>query len=398
MSKLLVIGSSSPPDKGSGINAYVNQIVSVFLQQGHRVVYVAPPLAKKEKVDHIEHLALGQNDTPEFAVKTILQFIESNPVDLIINNDNAFLQAAAPWVNTVFISVGHMSRSSVATLACYNHQWLDYIVTISSAMQRVYVECFKLDTAKVPIIYNGVEDPFDGQLPSKAVNPSALNIVYAGGENRNKGADLIVRLLADPRWQQNNHHLHLYGPVGPKMQKQLQGIDNVTCYGRVDRAVFLKQLRSADVFLLPSFAEGCPMAMLEAMSYGLIPLASDGIGAMARLVIHGQEGFICRLKHWSDDFYACINRLSTNEASLAALRQASYQRFLLDFQSTQTANHLLALADTPLVNRSSKPQQLQLLKWHRPFLPGQNKAPLIDRFCIRLGVLRKHSIIEMDRD
>ena len=389
MAKLLLIGSSSPPDKGSGINAYVNQIVSVFLQYGHRVVYVAPPLAKASKLEHAEHLVVGQDDCPKQAVKKILQFVDANTVDLIINNDNPHLQAVAPWVNTVFVSVGHMSRSSVATLACYNHQWLDYVVTISSAMQRTFVERFTLDTAKVPIIYNGVVDPFNGQLPQKNTNSAALNIVYAGGDNPNKGAKLIVKMLADPRWQQCQHQLHLFGPVGKKMQAKLVGIKRVTCYGRVDRPDFINQLKNADVFLLPSYAEGCPMAMLEAMSYGLIPIASDGIGAMGRLVIHGQEGFIGRLNNWSNDFYSCVDRLSKNQPSLAAFRERSYQRFLADFQSSNTVEQLLTLANKPLVDRGSKPNKIQLLKWHRPFLPGQNKAPLIDRFCIRLGLLRK---------
>ena len=388
MTKLLLIGSSSPPDRGSGINTYVNEIVSVYLQQGHRVVYVAPPLEKKAKLDDAEHLVVGQNDCPAVAVKKILQFISDNAVDLIINNDNAFLQSAAPWVNTVFVSVGHMSRSSVATLACYNHQWLDYIVTISSAMQRTFVERFTLDTAKVPIIYNGVVDPFNGQLPPKNTNPAALNIVYAGGDNPNKGAKLIVKMLADPRWQQCQHQLHLFGPVGKKMQAKLQGVERVTCYGRVERAYFINQLKNADVFLLPSYAEGCPMAMLEAMSYGLIPIASDGIGAMSRIVIHGQEGFIARLKNWSDDFYACLNRLSQNIASVNMMKVASYQRFCNDFQSKKTAENLLALADAPLINRESQPSQITILKWHRPLLSNTNKAPVIDRLAIKRGYLR----------
>ena len=50
-------------------------------------------------------------------------------------------------------------------------------------------------------------------------------------------------------------------------------------------------LASADCLVLPSYAEGLPMAILEGMSYG-IPVIATRIGAIPEVVTDGQEGFL----------------------------------------------------------------------------------------------------------
>lgn len=50
-------------------------------------------------------------------------------------------------------------------------------------------------------------------------------------------------------------------------------------------------LREADVFFLPSYTEGMPMSILEAMGYGL-PVVSTTVGGIPQLVQNGQNGFL----------------------------------------------------------------------------------------------------------
>jgi len=50
-------------------------------------------------------------------------------------------------------------------------------------------------------------------------------------------------------------------------------------------------LRQADLFFLPSYTEGMPMSILEAMAYGL-PVVSTTVGGIPELVEHEKSGFL----------------------------------------------------------------------------------------------------------
>lgn len=50
-------------------------------------------------------------------------------------------------------------------------------------------------------------------------------------------------------------------------------------------------LRQSTVFLFPSYNEGMPMAVLEAMGYGL-GIVTTSVGGIPQLITHGQSGFL----------------------------------------------------------------------------------------------------------
>jgi glycosyltransferase involved in cell wall biosynthesis len=358
---------------------------------------VAPPTATAAPPKNstgYRHIAVGQSDTPPIAAKRILQALHEYKVKLIINNDNPYLQAIAPWVDCPFISVGHMSRTSVARLACHNRDWVDYVVAISTDMQHRFVDKFDLEPFRVPVIYNGVSDPLGGVLPTRDSRHN-LHAVYAGGSGRNKGADLLEDAVTREPLPENMT-LHWFGHMSEQDHQRLSHLPGVVVYGRTPRQKFLQVLAQADIFLLPSRTEGCPMAMLEAMSYGVVPVASNGIGAMQRIIIHGQEGFICRLSEWRHDMHSCIYQFIRNPTQLAEMRQRTYRRFQTDFTIDTTVDRLLALGTIPICKRAQKPARLRLLRWHRPFLPNSLKAPLLDRLAIRTGYLRQAGIYNYD--
>ena len=65
----------------------------------------------------------------------------------------------------------------------------------------------------------------------------------------------------------------------------------VTCLGWVEGAARDDIMRSSQVLVLPSYAEGAPMAVIEAMASGM-PIIATRVGAIPELVDHGHSGLL----------------------------------------------------------------------------------------------------------
>lgn len=72
-----------------------------------------------------------------------------------------------------------------------------------------------------------------------------------------------------------------------------------------------KLLREADVFFLPSYNEGMPMSVLDAMGYGL-PIVSTNVGGIPKIVLNGENGFCCSPGN-IEEFVKAISELLSNQ-------------------------------------------------------------------------------------
>ena len=80
--------------------------------------------------------------------------------------------------------------------------------------------------------------------------------------------------------------------------------------GPMQGELLYEQFRRADYFVLPSYAEGLPVVLLEAGSFGL-PVISTPVGAVRDLVKHNENGLLIQPGD-VNEIAAAIDRLHSN--------------------------------------------------------------------------------------
>lgn len=164
------------------------------------------------------------------------------------------------------------------------------VVIVLSNMWRDYVnETFHLED-KVQVVYN----PCTPTITNKTYLQKK-QILYAGTINARKGyADMIeaFALIAKeyPDWQiifAGNGEVE----QGKALAKEL-GITGQTVFlGWVNGEAKDKAFKEATIFCLPSYAEGFPMAVLEAWAYGK-PVIATSVGGLLDIAVDGENALV----------------------------------------------------------------------------------------------------------
>ena len=79
--------------------------------------------------------------------------------------------------------------------------------------------------------------------------------------------------------------------VNEKFVKENSLQQHVKITGWVDSNQIKSMLANSDAMLLPSFAEGLPVAIMEAMATG-VPVISTSIAGIPELLVHNETGFL----------------------------------------------------------------------------------------------------------
>jgi len=147
--------------------------------------------------------------------------------------------------------------------------------------------------SKLPIVHCGI-DP--GLFPSVEHQPGQQRLLYVGRLAAAKGIPLLLESVARlaPRFPQLR--LTVVGDGGDRpaleqMASQLKLTDMVDFVGYQSQAAVRQYLQHTDVFVLPSFAEGVPVSLMEAMAAG-VPVVTTQIAGISELVTDGASGYL----------------------------------------------------------------------------------------------------------
>ena len=110
------------------------------------------------------------------------------------------------------------------------------------------------------------------------------------------------------------------GPETVNVIKQWENESNVTFLTPDTQSEVLDIIEKNDILVFPTKFEGFPVAILESMSAGCIPIASDIVGGVQEVVIDNLTGFKCEMDN-NLAFATKIEMLHLNRDILYSMQQ-----------------------------------------------------------------------------
>ena len=166
------------------------------------------------------------------------------------------------------------------------------VVVLSKSWQFFFRQL--IAEKKITIVSNGIDL---SQLQSIRFNKTSHpSIVFLSEVSRRKGIYDLIEAGWRLKGSGLDFQLMIVGGGEIDETKELVSKRQLEKYvtfhgpqhGR-DKFAFLK---TAWCFVLPSYAEGFPLAIIEAMAFGL-PVISTNVGGIPDMLKHGEHGFLC---------------------------------------------------------------------------------------------------------
>ena len=208
------------------------------------------------------------------------------------------------------------------------------------------------DWNRIHVVHCGVE-PQHFSKP-EPLPDGGVRLVSVGRLVEQKGQLLLLEAVAQLRDELPNLHLTLVGDGD--MRKEVEasikahGLEShVTVTGWVDEHRVRAELAAAHALVLPSFAEGLPVVVMEAMAAGR-PVIATYIAGMPELVEPGKTGWLVPAGSVSA-LAATIRKMAKAPSDqLATMGLAGRARVLLAHNSDTEAGRLATLVAAVLTS------------------------------------------------
>lgn len=166
-------------------------------------------------------------------------------------------------------------------------------------------------------------------------------VTFVGGVTKSKGCSEILEVAR----RLPNVDFRIIGVILDDMKEELQALpSNVILYGAMEHSKVIKELYESDIFLFPSHTEGFPNAVLEAMSIGLVVVATN-VGAIPEMVDENKGGFIVKCGD-IDGLESSINNLVNDPERKYAMGEYNRRKSQTYYTYSAIINELVRIYET----------------------------------------------------
>lgn len=176
-------------------------------------------------------------------------------------------------------------------LSIKHERWVDVYICVSGLIKEKLIE--KLPLRKDNIYFVRLPVP---AIKYKPVPHSNHQIVFVGRCEAAKGYFLLPKIekaLSEIGFGVNWLIIG-EGSTDERNRSIWASAKNVKFVGKINQEELYSVLQEADFIVLPSVAEGTPVAVIEAMKAGVIPIVNDLPGGMRETISNGVNGFLVK--------------------------------------------------------------------------------------------------------
>ncbi len=299
--KIVVTGTRGIPDIQGGVETHCEELYPRLVALGHDVTvvrrscYVTP----QNKIDQYKGVKLKDIYAPrkksiEAIVHTFLAILYARRVHADVLHIHAIGPALlTPFARLLGLKVvmthhgpdydrqkwNRLAKTVLRMGERMGARFANEVIVISTVIDRILREKYHRENAH--LIYNGVNMPVPAEttdyIHSLGLEPHRY-VLAVGRFVEEKGFDLLVRAFA--HIPHDGYRLVIAGDADHEDHysmslKQLAREHGVVLTGFIRGAKLNELFSQARLFVLPSFHEGLPIVLLEALSYRLPVLVSD---------------------------------------------------------------------------------------------------------------------------
>lgn len=335
---------STPAWHLNGINVFTSNLAKQLIKEGYEVEIL---LTQKDiqGVYREKNMVIDKSlPIKEFKVETqkkhywktrwkvIRQYLEDNAPCIYIPNYDFYHAAICPILSDDILVIGivHSDDELHYEQTKRLGRFWNAIVTVSDNVHKTVQEFDHYNNDKLFKIDYGVYIAEEKPIKSIDIN-SPIKLVYSGRLNQHQKRVLdLPKIMQKLLEKKVNFEFNIIGngSDGNKIKKACSSfVDKGTCkfHGSVPNDKVFEILRESDLFILTSEFEGKPLALIEAMGQGCIPIVSDIQSGIPELIDDGENGFKIPVGD-IDKFADCIENLYNNRDKVRDLSTNAYQK------------------------------------------------------------------------
>jgi len=233
------------------------------------------------------------------------------------------------------------------------------IITVSSFTRELAKKSYP--EIEPDLIFNGVDTKVIKPDPLEVHDP--IQIVFAGRFMEQKNPLLIIEVLHQLKALRWHCVMMGDGPLKPMVEQKIKeyGLqDRFTLTGWINPEQVITVYQGSDILFMPSRTEGLPVAGVQAIAMGLVPVLSD-VGGCSDLLVQNESGFLFQPDN-TQTFVEALRSLLTDRNKLFQFKKRSREH-AMNFNLNSVVDKYSKIMEKIVENRSKSKLNLKIINF-----------------------------------